>query len=183
MGKPTIIGGKYSSRKLVQVPGKARPTSARLRKALFDILGDITDIEFIDLFAGSGAVGIEALSRGANPVIFIEIERKHCRAIKRNIDAMEPRNLDYKIVCGDAMNYLRRYKTLTDSIIFASPPYIDTFLPRVLTSFEKAASAEYNNRTLFALQFPRRALPSKLQNEPKRIHTIGDNAILFWNEI
>src|SRR5271169_1278242 len=78
-----IIAGAYRSRPLKSLPGfDLRPTSDRLRETLFNVLTSATTLEgsvWLDLFAGTGAVGIEALSRGARQVYFVESERKHAR--------------------------------------------------------------------------------------------------------
>jgi 16S rRNA (guanine(966)-N(2))-methyltransferase RsmD len=79
-----IISGKYKGR-LIKMPKSIRPTQGLVRKALFDILGDIQGLSFLELFAGSGAVGIEALSRGAKEVVFAEREKRCCKIIQQNL--------------------------------------------------------------------------------------------------
>ncbi|MGB5294908.1 MAG: RsmD family RNA methyltransferase, partial [Thermoanaerobaculia bacterium] len=77
-----ISGGRFRGRSL-PVPATARPTSARLREALFDIWRDrVPGARFLDLFAGSGAVGLEALSRGASFVVFVENDRDAVRRLQ-----------------------------------------------------------------------------------------------------
>ena len=85
-----IIAGKYRSRILKSLKGEAlRPTSDRLRETLFNILGtDVTGSRFLDVFAGTGAVGIEALSRGAAEAIFIEHHAPAAKLIRRNLDSL-----------------------------------------------------------------------------------------------
>jgi 16S rRNA G966 N2-methylase RsmD len=85
-----VIGGEYRSRRLKTIPGLAtRPTPDRLRETLFDILaGRVEGAVFVDAYAGSGAVGIEALSRGAARCIFLEISRKAVEAIRENLRAL-----------------------------------------------------------------------------------------------
>ena len=79
-----IISGKYKGR-LIKMPKGIRPTQNKVRKALFDILGDIKGLSFLELFAGSGAVGIEALSKGAKEVVFVEEDRRCVEQIKENL--------------------------------------------------------------------------------------------------
>ena len=85
-----IIAGEYRSRVLKSLKGDAlRPTSDRLRETLFNILGtDVAGARFLDVFAGTGAVGIEALSRGASEVIFLEKHAPAAKLIRRNLDAL-----------------------------------------------------------------------------------------------
>lgn len=83
-----IIGGEFAGRKLLTLPDhKTRPTASRMREALFNILAfDIKGRRVLDLFAGSGALGLEALSRGAAAVTLVENDRKACEIIAKNIN-------------------------------------------------------------------------------------------------
>ena len=87
-----IIAGQYRSRPLRSLPGlDLRPTSDRLRETLFDVLsaaGELPDSVWLDLYAGTGAVGIEALSRGARQVYFVESDRKHARLLRDNLSSL-----------------------------------------------------------------------------------------------
>ncbi len=87
-----VIAGQYRSRPLRSVPGMdLRPTTDRLRETLFDVLaaaGNLQDSVWLDLFAGTGAVGIEALSRGARQVYFVEAAKKHARLLRENLGAL-----------------------------------------------------------------------------------------------
>ncbi len=180
MSRITITGGTACNRKISIVPQKVRPTPARLRRALFDILGNIDDNKFIDLFAGSGAVGIEALSRGAKPVFFIEIEKRQCRAIAKNIASVELADVEHKIICTEALRWLSKFEPDDDTIVFASPPYIEKFLPKVLNAMCEFGSRFPSNDITAILQFPKRSLPAKYEYSPSRVHTVGDDALIFW---
>ncbi len=87
-----VIAGQYRGRPLRSLPGlDLRPTNDRLRETLFDILAavrDLRDSVWLDLYAGTGAVGIEALSRGARQVYFVESARKHARLLRENLAAL-----------------------------------------------------------------------------------------------
>jgi 16S rRNA (guanine966-N2)-methyltransferase len=87
-----VIAGQYRSRPLHSLPGiDLRPTTDRLRETLFDVLaaaGNLQDSVWVDLFAGTGAVGIEALSRGARQVYFVESVKKHARLLRENLTAL-----------------------------------------------------------------------------------------------
>lgn len=87
-----VIAGQYRSRPLRSMPGMdLRPTSDRLRETLFDVLAaarDLTNSVWLDLYAGTGAVGMEALSRGARQVYFVESAKKHARLLRENLAAL-----------------------------------------------------------------------------------------------
>lgn len=87
-----IIAGQFRSRPLKSIPGlDLRPTSDRLRETLFNVLastGELQDSVWVDLYAGTGAVGIEALSRGARQVYFVESAKKHARLLRENLSSL-----------------------------------------------------------------------------------------------
>jgi 16S rRNA (guanine966-N2)-methyltransferase len=116
-----VIGGEFRSRRLKSLPGlKMRPTPDRLRETLFDVLAPrIAGARFLDAYAGSGAVGIEALSRGAARAVFIEKHRAAVAVIRANLAALglEKRA---EVVHGGARKHLAR---LEADIVFLDPPY------------------------------------------------------------
>lgn len=123
-----IVAGKYGSRHL-KSPGKLRlrPTSDRLRETLFDILrGEVEGSLFLDVYAGTGAVGIEALSRGARKVIFIEIARGASAMIRQNLELLGAQS-DAEILQGEALRTLVRLHGRGEraDFIFLDPPYDD----------------------------------------------------------
>lgn len=125
-----IFSGLYKSRKILSPKGqKTRPTSGRLREALFNICQlEIKEAVFLDLFSGSGAMGIEALSRGANEVVFVDNSRESIRCIQSNLAALgivSKAQVIYSDVF-DAMKKLAKCGCHFD-VIYADPPY-DTFI-------------------------------------------------------
>ncbi len=116
-----VIGGEFRSRRLKTLPGLAlRPTPDRLRETLFDVLGArVQGSVFLDAYAGSGAVGIEALSRGAARAVFLEKSRSAVRVIRENLAALglEERA---EVVHGEVLKRLGQYPA---DIIFLDPPY------------------------------------------------------------
>jgi 16S rRNA (guanine966-N2)-methyltransferase len=116
-----VIAGAYKGRTLRAPPGRAtRPTSDRVREALFSILGDVADARVLDLFAGSGALGIEALSRGAGHATFVDSSRRAADAIRANLHAVGDPASDVRV--EDALSYLARADGTYD-LVFADPPY------------------------------------------------------------
>src|SRR5438094_7206471 len=106
-----IIAGKYRGRRLKSPPSlQTRPTSDRLRETLFNILAPrIKGARFLDLCAGTGAVGIEALSRGAGHVTFVDRSRKMCALIETNLESLNVSDDAIEVVSGEALEFLRRH--------------------------------------------------------------------------
>lgn len=118
-----ITSGKFGSRILKSVP-TLRPATDKVRKAVFDILGDkIINANFLDLFAGSGAIGIEAISRGAAHAVFIEKDRTHYNLIKQNLKLFDITN-EAAVRLMTVEDFILANETTYD-IIFAAPWYDD----------------------------------------------------------
>jgi len=125
-----IIGGRWRSRKLnfINAPN-LRPTPDRIRETLFNWLqGMISNARCLDLFAGSGALGLEALSRGAGEVVFIEKHRTAAQQLEQNLTLLKVNN---SVINTDAKRYLGE-ETLPFDIIFLDPPFRKHFLPDCL---------------------------------------------------
>jgi len=119
-----VTGGEFKGRPLKSTPGlTVRPTTDKIRQSIFNILmNDIEETEVLDLFAGSGSLGIEALSRGAKSAVFVEQGHAQTEAIKRNLKALglpgEILHADYKSGCRKLSEENRQF-----DMIFADPPY------------------------------------------------------------
>ena len=129
-----VIAGNYRGRTLRSPPSmQVRPTSDRLRETLFNILAPrIEGTRFLDLCAGSGAVGIEALSRGAAHVTFVDRSRKMCGLIEANLDLCGVPEDETEVVMSEAAEFLRRAATRGEQkwdIAFFDPPYATDYLP------------------------------------------------------
>jgi 16S rRNA (guanine966-N2)-methyltransferase len=122
-----VIGGTASGIHLTVPKGfLVRPTLGRSRKSLFDSMGSFAGLEVADFFAGTGAVGLEAASRGASKVWFLESESKNCKIITENIAKVAKAGVEseMKIICSNALHsYLRIPHA---DIVFADPPYADS---------------------------------------------------------
>ncbi|MFN3398310.1 MAG: 16S rRNA (guanine(966)-N(2))-methyltransferase RsmD, partial [Sulfurimicrobium sp.] len=126
-----IIGGVWRSRLLAfpDVPG-LRPTPDRVRETLFNWLGQTMEGKIcLDLFSGSGALGFEALSRGARRVVMVERDAKVAQALRTNAANLGAENCE--LVTVDALKLLER-ETRRFDVIFVDPPYDSHLLPRVL---------------------------------------------------
>jgi 16S rRNA (guanine(966)-N(2))-methyltransferase RsmD len=130
-----ITTGKYRNRKL-HMPKGIRPTQDKVRKAIFDILGDISGLNFLEIFAGSGAVGFEALSRDAAELTLIESNRDAILAIKRNIALLNPAVCNvFHLDAEKAIKLLSLDKKSFD-IIFIDPPYLKDMAKKILQTLE-----------------------------------------------
>jgi 16S rRNA (guanine966-N2)-methyltransferase len=116
-----VIGGEFRSRVLKSLPGLAvRPTPDRLRETLFNVLAPrIEGSVFLDAFAGTGAVGIEALSRGAAHAIFIERDPQALDILRQNLNSLKI-DPQATVLRGSALRFLKDYEA---DIIFIDPPY------------------------------------------------------------
>lgn len=126
-----IISGKYKGR-VIGLPKQIRPTQDKVRKAIFDILGDIEGVSFLELFAGSGAVGLEALSRGAKEAVFVENNPVCLKALKNNFTYLLLTT--YYLLPLDsakAVEKLSKEKAMFD-IIFLDPPYYKDMSKKIL---------------------------------------------------
>lgn len=123
-----VIAGKFKSRRLAAPPGMAtRPTSDRLRETLFNVVTPrVPDSVWLDLFAGSGAIGIEALSRGAHSVYFVESSSAAARTIRKNLQSLGIEE-GFEVIEREAATALRMLdsQAVTCDFCFLDPPYAD----------------------------------------------------------
>ena len=120
-----VVAGDLRGRRLSAPPGTAtRPTSDRVREALFSILGSLDGVRVLDLFAGSGALGIEALSRGAGLAVFVERAPPAARVLRANLRAL---GITAAVHVQDARAFLRNAQAAGDTydLVFLDPPYRD----------------------------------------------------------
>ena len=115
-----VVAGEYTGRPLRAPRGaRTRPTADRVREALFSILGDVSGARVLDLFAGSGALGIEALSRGAGAVVFVDKDPRAVAAIRRNLDAVGAAG---EVRRQDAIGFLDAAEGRYE-LVLIDPPY------------------------------------------------------------
>ncbi|MBJ21187.1 MAG: 16S rRNA (guanine(966)-N(2))-methyltransferase RsmD [bacterium] len=126
-----IISGRLGGRDLGKVPDGVRPTSDRVRESLFSALGSIEGLCVLDLFAGTGALGLEAYSRGARRVVFVERSRRVVRALRRrlaNLDLDPAQHESISLLEAPALRALRRLSGDAEAqfdLVFLDPPYAD----------------------------------------------------------
>ena len=175
-----VIGGALKGRRLDTPKWQGlRPTSDRLRETLFDVLGDRVDsVQFIDGFAGTGAVGIEALSRGAAHVTFVETDPRAVRLIKANLChcALKAR---YTIVHVPIQRAWRKMENGSSDIIFLDPPYGHADLETVLVG----AAGQLAKDGLVVLEHAaRRKIDESVDGLcRRRVVSAGDSALSFFD--
>jgi 16S rRNA (guanine(966)-N(2))-methyltransferase RsmD len=192
-----VIAGTYRSRRLNTLRGLAmRPTSDRTRETLFNILSaDVRDSLFVDLFAGSGAVGIEALSRGALRAIFVEHYPAAVALLRANLESLGiavdgPKAKSFagaaEIIAADAIKALEQLaaRGFKADIIFADPPYADSAVySELLDWLGDAELIAAGGRIIFEhtrrLTLP--AVAGKL--ERTRLVEQGDTALSFYTPV
>jgi len=122
-GQIRIIGGKWRGRKLPVLDAEGlRPTTDRNKETLFNwLMGDVQDAQCLDVFAGSGGLGLEALSRYAQSCVFIELDKLNAQQLEKNISTLAVNDANVK--CGDAFNELQGLAGQTFDIVFVDPPF------------------------------------------------------------
>lgn len=121
-----IVAGSRKGHRIAAPRGVVtRPTGDRVRESAFALIGPVEDATVLDLFAGSGAMGLEALSRGARRAIFVELDRGACRVISQNLEKL--RLTSAVVLCRDVVEVLReeRARGRTYDLVLADPPYDD----------------------------------------------------------
>ena len=171
-----VIAGEFRSRRLKTLPGlETRPTPDRLREALFNVLTPvIADSIFLDAYAGSGAGGIEALSRGASRAIFVEKNRSAVEVIRDNLASLELTNRA-EVYTGKTLAVLER---IAANIVFLDPPYEKEIeYESALTSLGATGA-----KLIIAQHASRTPLKPEYGNLKRyRIIKQGDNSLSFYH--
>jgi 16S rRNA (guanine966-N2)-methyltransferase len=197
-----IVAGHFRSRTLQSVRGlELRPTSDRLRETLFNILGErVVGAVFLDIFAGTGAVGIEALSRGASRVVFIEKHAGTAELIRKNLFALGVRENarvtsspdgdvaevgSAEVIHGGANAALKKLAAsgMRADLIFADPPYADKYLVEDVLEFVGENSI-LNAGGLFMAEHTSRVKLSERFGKLRQVRALvkGDSGISFYSE-
>jgi 16S rRNA (guanine(966)-N(2))-methyltransferase RsmD len=183
-----VIAGKYGSRPLKTLRGMAlRPTSDRLRETLFNILGaTVEGALFVDVYAGTGAVGIEALSRGAGEVIFIEKHSAAVALIRENLESLEIKS-GFEILAKDAMRGLESLSTrrlgghVLADFFFVDPPYEEQEEYREVLEYLDGSRLLARHGTVIVEHASRHVLPERLVHlERARLLEQGDASLSFY---
>ena len=174
-----IISGQNRGRRLAAVPKPIRPSTDRLREALFSVLaGSIRGSVWLDLFAGSGAVGLEALSRGARNLIFNDRSSRALRLVRKNLEVCKVEK-GYKIHQMDAFVLLKKLKLPTLDFVFLDPPRDFGRYEKLLNEVSRIAVLQPSTQVI--LETFKKA---KLDFFPEALTVVrklrvGDNQLIF----
>jgi 16S rRNA (guanine966-N2)-methyltransferase len=172
-----VVAGRLGGRRLRAPRGRdTRPTSDRAREALFSMLGPIADARVLDLFAGSGALGIEALSRGAATATLVERDARAVEVIRANLAALELGEHEAQVVHAPARAALRDASARGDAydLVFLDPPYRDA--PALGRELSQALPAVLAPGARVVVESDRRA-PLQLELAIVRQRRYGDTLI------
>lgn len=191
IGSVRVIAGQYRGRTLKSPPGvQARPTSDRLRETLFNVLAPrIEGARVLDLCAGTGAIGIEAVSRGAAFVTFVDRVHRMCALIEANLDLCSVPEEITEVIKAEASEFLKRTAKGDDwraghgpwDIVFFDPPYMDDYAP-VLDAFgEHTATLLREGGVLVVEHHHKNVLRDVVGGVRRwRILKQGDSALSFY---
>ena len=177
-----VIAGSLGGRTLRAPAGRAtRPTSDRVREALFSMLGSVEGARVLDLFAGSGALGIEALSRGAASVVFVERDASALRAVSTNLQRLGLGPPAAQVRRGDARAALQsaRAGQETYDLVFIDPPYAQAHEWAPLLSANLPAIVGAGGRVVVESD---RRNPLQLDGAPERHRRYGDTSITIHRQ-
>jgi 16S rRNA (guanine966-N2)-methyltransferase len=169
-----VSGGEARGRRL-KAPKNIRPTQGMVKQAIFNMVGpDIEGATVLDLFAGSGALGIEALSRGAAGVTFVDQQPRGLAILRQNLDALGFNDRAH-VVRGDVVRWLEASPDAVRAVdfVFLDPPYDDTVLYRALHALDR----EVSNAVVLAEHSKRQVLPALERLRVDRERHYGDTIV------
>jgi 16S rRNA (guanine966-N2)-methyltransferase len=178
-----IIAGAYKGRNLKSPPSmNVRPTSDRLRETLFNVIAPrIQDSRFLDLCAGSGAVGIEALSRGASHATFVDRSRRSCTLIESNLELCRVPEEQHEIYCSEVSEFLRQTRLPPWDIVFFDPPYKDDYLKTLEFIGSHSSKLLTDDALLVVEHHHKNVLPEMVGNLRRtRVLKQGDSSLSFY---
>ncbi len=182
-----VIAGSAKGRSLASVPGEStRPITDRVKSALFSILTSREQIEgcrYLDLFGGTGAVGIEALSRGAASVVFCERDRAAIRILRQNL-VNTGLAAHAEVVTGDAFGYLQRDLDTPFDVIYVAPPQYQELWLRALRQIDARPALLHAAGVVIVQIFPKEWRDPDLQHlELCDRRQYGSTALCFFRKL
>jgi 16S rRNA (guanine966-N2)-methyltransferase len=180
-----IIGGAFGGRRLRAPHGTAtRPTSDRVREAVFNILGAPPDkARVLDLYAGAGAMGLEALSRGAESAVFVDRDAQAARVVQENIDSLGVGE-HARLYRSDALPALRKLAAAGERFawVFIDPPYASDEAPRALAALGEPLADLLDDGAVVIVEHDRRHAPDETFGALARAdqRRYGDTCVSFF---
>ena len=181
-----IVGGKYRHRLIVFPDDMAhtRPTKDRIREAIFSAIGDISDYRALDLYAGSGAMGIEALSRGASHVTFVDVSALAVKTVSENLNSLKVDKKEYEILKTTDVSAIELSKAKNNKfdLVFLDPPYEKG-------EYEKIVDLLYNNnllsdKAILVLESNRPVKLEIIDYQKNKEYHYGDIMVfIYWRQL
>ena len=181
-----IVGGKYRHRLIVFPDDMAhtRPTKDRIREAIFSAIGDISGYRALDLYAGSGAMGIEALSRGVSHITFVDVSPLAIKTINDNLNSLKVDKSEFDVFKTTDISAIESFKEKGNQfdLVFLDPPYEKG-------EYEKIVDLLYNNNLLSnkAILVLESNRPVKLENidyQKNKEYHYGDIMVfIYWRQL
>jgi len=181
-----IIAGEYRGRVLKSpADSKTRPTSDRLRETLFNILSPKIDeaTRFLDLCAGTGAIGIEAVSRGVGFAAFVDKSRRSCALIEENLDLLQIPENQTEVFCNTAENFVQRKQKENWDIVFYDPPYQSNYAV-FLHEFDENAKNLLSHDGILVVEHHTKTVIPDLVGELRRWRVLrqGETQLSFYEK-
>jgi len=147
-----IVSGKYKGRVLTSFQADhIRPTMDRVKETLFNKwMHEVDGARVLDLFSGTGSLGLEALSRGAQHVDFVELNNKSIQILKKNIDLLKIPKEEFSVTKSDVLGFLRKYQGSAYNLILIDPPFTEKMAHEVMEALD--SSACFDDNTLIAIE-------------------------------
>ena len=177
MSKLRVAGGEARGRRL-KTPKNIRPTQGLVKQAIFNMVGpEVEGARVLDLFAGSGALGIEALSRGALTVTFVDRQPRGLAILRQNLDALGVKERA-QVVRGDVVHWLESSPDTvkTADLVFLDPPYDDVVFDRTLRALDRGLGTA----SVFAEHSKRQEVPALTRLKVDRERRYGDTVVTVF---
>lgn len=178
-----IISGKYKGHQLVDFNADhIRPTTDRVKESMFNILmGNIEGARILDLFSGTGNLGLEALSRGAAEVVFVELNKRSIDILKKNIAKLKISET-HQIINKDVLAFLKSYTGPAFDVIFADPPFTEKMAHEVMSV--ASASMAFGEQTIMTIESAKK---ERLEDDYAPvvrydIREFGDKSLSFFQK-
>ena len=172
------VGGGEARGRRLKAPKGIRPTQGMVKQAIFNLVGPVIEgAQVLDLFAGSGALGIEALSRGAASVTFVDHQARGLAILRQNLDVLGVKDRA-RIVRGDVVRWLEASPDSVKraGVVFLDPPYDDAVLDRALIALDRTVE----NATVVAEHSRRQEMPALTRLEVDRQRRYGDTMVTVF---
>lgn len=181
-----VISGRYGGRKLqTPIGSQVRPTSDRVKESIFNILtGRLENAIVMDMFAGTGNLGIEALSRGAQKTVFIEQSQNSQRTIRSNLASLGIAPEIYQLIAGDAFKVVARLRGTPErfDLVFVDPPYDKGLAEKALSALAEADIVKQGGLVIVETA-SRETAPQSSYFELLRQSVYGDTSVYFYVKV